>query len=290
MRNGRDGRIHPARFGLDKKEKDVNRQMDEKMLRVMANDLLQDNAEYAEFTEKFKPKKTTDDCFTPPEVYAAVLDWATQEYGITPDTRIVRPFYPGGDYEKADYSGNCAVIDNPPFSILARIIDFFHARGIRYFLFAPNLTLFSKERAECNHVIANAQIIYENGANINTSFATNMGDVKIHVSGELNRRIREAQERAKREKKKELPKYAYPMNVCSAALLGKIAVCGIDLRIRTEDAQFIRALDTQRAEGKTIFGGGFLLSDRAAAERAAAIEWGLSDRERAIIEEMNRRG
>lgn len=270
--------------------------MDKKMLRGMADDRLADNAEYAAFTEKFKPKKTTDDCFTPPEVYAAVLGWATKEYDIAPDTRIVRPFYPGGDYENADYSGNCIVIDNPPFSILARIIDFYQARGIRYFLFAPNLTLFSKERAECKHVIANAQIIYENGANINTSFATNMGDVKIHVSGELNRRIREAQERETR--KKELPKYVYPMNVCSAALPGRIAERGIDLRIRTEDAQFIRALDAQRAAGKTIFGGGFLLSDRAAAEKAAAeraaevdaIEWGLSDRERAIIEEMNRRG
>ena len=282
------------------------------MLRDMANDLLEDNAGYAEFTEKFKSKKTTDDCFTPPEVYAAVLSWATKEYEIAPDTRIVRPFYPGGDYENADYSGNCIVIDNPPFSILARVIDFYQARGIRYFLFAPSLTLFSKERPGCNHVVANAKIIYDNGANINTSFATNMGDAKIHVSGELNRRIREAQERAKREKKKELPKYVYPMNVCSAALLGKIAERGIDLRIRTEDAQFIRTMDAQRAEGKHIFGAGFLLSDRAAAERAAAeraaaeraaaeraaaeraaevgaFEWKLSDRERAIIDKMNRR-
>lgn len=272
--------------------------MDDKTLREMAGDRLEDNAEYAGFVEKFKPKKTTDDCFTPPEVYAAVLDWATQEYGLPPDTRIVRPFYPGGDYENADYGGNCIVIDNPPFSILARIVDFYQARGIRYFLFAPNLTLFSKERPNCNHVIANAKIIYDNGANINTSFATNMGGTKIHVSGELNRRIREAQERAKRERTAERPKYAYPPNVCSAALLGKIAERGIDLRIRAEDAHFIRALDAQRAAGKAIFGGGFLLSDRAAAERAAAeraaevgaFEWKLSDCERAIIDEMNRRG
>lgn len=272
--------------------------MDDKMLNEMADDRLEDNAEYADFTEKFKLKKTTDDCFTPPEVYAAVLDWATQEYGITPDTRIVRPFYPGGDYENADYGGNCIVIDNPPFSILARIIDFYHARGIRYFLFAPNLTLFSKEREYCNHVVASADIIYDNGAKVKTSFATDMGGTKIHVSGELNRKIREAQERTKRERTAELPKYAYPPNVCSAALLGKIAERGIDLRIRAEDAHFIRALDAQRAAGKTIFGAGFLLSDRAAAERAAAeraaevgaFEWKLSDRERAIIDEMNRKG
>ncbi len=271
--------------------------MDIKMLNEMADDRLENNAEYADFVEKFKPKKTTDDCFTPPEVYAAVLEWATQEYGITLDTRIVRPFYPGGDYENADYGGNCIVIDNPPFSILARIIDFYQARGIRYFLFAPNLTLFSKEREFCNHVVASTDIIYDNGAKVKTSFATNMGGTKIHVSGELNRKIREAQERAKHERTAERPKYAYPPNVCSAALLGKIAEGGIDLRISEKDTHFIRALDAQRAAGKTIFGAGFLLSDRAAAERAAAeraaevgaFEWELSDRERAIIDEMNRR-
>ena len=53
---------------------------------------------YEEFVEKFKPKKTTDDCYTPPGVYAVIKDWACKEYGIDP-AKIVRPFYPGGDYE-----------------------------------------------------------------------------------------------------------------------------------------------------------------------------------------------
>lgn len=35
-------------------------------------DLYQD---YEGFTEKFKPKKTTDDCYTPREVYETVLSW-----------------------------------------------------------------------------------------------------------------------------------------------------------------------------------------------------------------------
>ena len=30
---------------------------------------------YAAFTEKFKPKLTTDDCYTPEPVYEAVADW-----------------------------------------------------------------------------------------------------------------------------------------------------------------------------------------------------------------------
>ena len=40
--------------------------------------------DYAGFVEKFKPKKTTDDCYTPPAVYEAVKDWACRRYGIDP--------------------------------------------------------------------------------------------------------------------------------------------------------------------------------------------------------------
>lgn len=33
---------------------------------------LESNAEYEAFTDKFKHKLTTDDCYTPPKVYEAV--------------------------------------------------------------------------------------------------------------------------------------------------------------------------------------------------------------------------
>lgn len=97
---------------------------------------------YEEFIEKFKPKKTTDDCYTPPAIYEAVKDWAVKEYGIDP-AKIVRPFYPGGDYERFEYPKGCVVLDNPPFSILSKILRFYDERGIAYFLFAPTLTIFS---------------------------------------------------------------------------------------------------------------------------------------------------
>ena len=79
---------------------------------------------YEEFVEKFKPKKTTDDCYTPPAVYEAVKDWAVKEYGLE-GKEIVRPFYPGGDYESYDYPTDCVVIDNPPFSILSKICKWY---------------------------------------------------------------------------------------------------------------------------------------------------------------------
>ena len=34
---------------------------------------------YEEFVDKFKPKKTTDDCYTPGAIYEVVKDWAIKE-------------------------------------------------------------------------------------------------------------------------------------------------------------------------------------------------------------------
>lgn len=50
---------------------------------------------YDEFIKKFEQSRTTDDCFTPPEVYNAIKDWVCKRYNINPDS-ISRPFYPGG--------------------------------------------------------------------------------------------------------------------------------------------------------------------------------------------------
>lgn len=69
---------------------------------------------YEEFVDKFKPKKTTDDCYTPQYIYEAVKDWAVNEYGLQ-GREIVRPFYPGGDYENYTYPENGVVIDTRLF-------------------------------------------------------------------------------------------------------------------------------------------------------------------------------
>ena len=243
---------------------------------------------YEEFVEKFKPKRTTDDCYTPPLVYEAVKDWAVREYGLE-GARIVRPFWPGADYKNEDYSGNCVVIDNPPFSILAEIKTFYTERDIRFFLFAPHLTLFSRNDAGVNYLICCTDIVYENGAQIATSFVTNMGNDFIRTAPELTRAVEQANRESGARNQKKIPKYKYPANVISAALMGKLKFA--DLRINRNECHFIRSLDCQRAQKKTIFGGGFLLSDNAAAEiRAAEIraaeeatEWELSPRERDII-------
>ena len=96
-----------------------------------------ENTEYKEFVDKFKPKLTTDDCYTPKKVYDVVLDFVKENCKIE-GLEILRPFYPGGDYENFHYPENSVVVDNPPFSIISKIIRFYNERGIKYFLFAPH--------------------------------------------------------------------------------------------------------------------------------------------------------
>ena len=62
----------------------------------------EDSTEYKEFVDKFKPRKTTDDCYTPESIFNAVRDYACRRFGISPD-QIVRPFYPGCDFKRFDY-------------------------------------------------------------------------------------------------------------------------------------------------------------------------------------------
>ena len=44
-------------------------------------------------------QKTTDDCYTPPEIYEVIKEWVCKRYNIDPGN-VIRPFWPGSDYEK----------------------------------------------------------------------------------------------------------------------------------------------------------------------------------------------
>nr|DAU27282.1 MAG TPA: adenine-specific methyltransferase [Caudoviricetes sp.] len=240
-------------------------------------------ADYDEFVEKFKPKKTTDDCYTPPEIYAVVLDYVRERWGVG-EADVVRPFWPGGDFESFEYPDGCVVVDNPPFSILARIQAFYRERGIRFFLFAPSLTCLSGKRCmEVDHIVCDCSITYENGAVVRTGFITNLDEEHVlEADPELGRRLNEANDARLKATKKTVPKYEYPDEVITAARAQWLAAHNTPFRVRRSDACRISALDEQRSQGKSIFGGGLLLSKRAAAERAAAERWHLSERERAM--------
>ena len=254
------------------------------------------NEEYNEFLDKFEPKKTTDDCYTPDIVYDAIAAWVENEYSCSRSV-FVRPFYPGGDYQKEKYPEGCIVMDNPPFSILAEIVRFYTERGIRFFIFAPSLTIFSSSSSSCA-VVTGASITYENGANVSTSFLTNMEkNLRFRSAPDLYKVIKDANEENLREKKTELPKYSYPDHVVTSTRLEYLSKHGVEFRATLQETERISALDAQREHGKTIYGNGYLLSERAAAERAAAeraaaeraaaTRWELSEREWSIVRRLS---
>ena len=241
--------------------------------------------DYEAFVGKFQPKLTTDDCYTSAPVYDVVLDWVRKKCDIE-GCNIVRPFYPGGDYQATEYGENDVVVDNPPFSIITKIVRWYIERGIRFFLFAPHLTIFHPGRF-CTAIPCEVEVIYENGAKVKTGFVSNMlGDVAVMTAPELRAEIIKVQA----SDAPSLPKYRYPANVIRATDMGLLSRRGIDLRIPRSEVRFITKLESQNGNG--IFGGGYLISDRAAADRAAAakaaeveaIEWTLSERERRIID------
>lgn len=228
----------------------------------------QESAEYLAFVEKFKPKRTTDDCYTPPNVYAAVADWVAARYGLD-RARFVRPFWPGGDYESFAYPGGCTVVDNPPFSILSKIVRFYLARKIPFFLFAPGLTCLGNTRVDgvCA-IVTDTNVRYENGAEVTTSFLTSLEPGYVaRIALDLSDAINRADKENRRASVKTLPKYRYPDAVLHIAPLKYMAAHRTAFDLRRRDCTFIRKID---ANASGIFGGGYLLTRRAAAERAAA--------------------
>ena len=161
---------------------------------------------YGEFVEKFKPKKTTDDCYTPPDVYEVIKDFAVEQWRKEQKEKplIMRPFYPGGDFENECYPKNAFVVDNPPLSIFARILDFYLERNIRFFLFSDCRTLFSSlhKKRRLSFVISNTGIYYENGACVSTAFVTNIfNPCRLILSYNLKREITACKSQPERKKK-----------------------------------------------------------------------------------------
>ena len=248
--------------------------------------------DYDGFVEKFKPKKTTDDCYTPEIVYNAIADWVANEYHLN-KTDFVRPFYPGGDYEHFNYD-NKNVVDNPPFSILSQIIKFYIDKGIKFFLFAPTLTL-CRYGDICTVMPIGVKIEYENGAVVNTSFATNLEphEIRARTPPTLYKAVDEANKINKQKDKKSLPKYSYPMELVTTAAIHPFAKYGIDFVIPRSESVRVQALDAQRQRKKGVFGYGWLISERVKAEREKAerekAEREKAEREKAIICQLSER-
>ena len=261
---------------------------------------LVETEEYKEFVDKFKIKLTTDDCYTPAGVYEIVKKFAMEQYKFG-EEKIVRPFWPGGDYESYDYPDGCVVLDNPPFSIVSKIVRFYLDRDIKFFLFAPGLTSLKigsdRWRSVCK-IYADARITYENGASVPTAFVTNMDKSRVAYSAPiLHSALKEEYKERSAKEKKQMPKYVYPDSVLTAAQVNAYALRGVYYEVNRDECEIISALDSQKPSGKAIYGGGLLLSDRERADRERADReradreraevWELSDREKEIISNLS---
>lgn len=239
--------------------------------------------DYDAFLAKFTDNpKTTDECWTPRDVYEAVLTFVGEICDLT-DKVVLRPFFPGGDYEAADYPANGIVVDNPPFSIFTKICKFYSERKIPFFLFGPGLTISSCCRY-CTAVIVADQLTFTNGAKVKCNFATNlMGDTLITTAIRLQELLSAC---PSQNQKVNLPKYNYPPDLLSVSDFQTISKGNQDFAVSRHEAIIVKKLDHHPKE---LFGEHFLVRKAAARKAAArkAIDIPLSCREINILKQLN---
>jgi hypothetical protein len=207
-----------------------------------------------------------------------------ETYQIPEDTQVIRPFFPGGDYENADYPKGCIVVDNPPFSIFSKIVDFYLQNGIKFFLFAPSLTTLGVvvKRNGTTFVHTNIEVTYENGAKVNTGFITNLSpEVFYTTAPALHQAIKAAQDK----KAKKTRKLEYPENIFTVQMATRISRGGL--------VDFdIKRYQMAASDVKKTFGGCCIISDSAAkatAKAAAKVDEyiSLSLRDKETIAQLN---
>lgn len=201
--------------------------------------------------------KSGDEHYTPPAVYEAVKKWL---HPRTVYHNYVRPFYPGGDYESFDYSeGGTIVLDNPPFSKLTEIINFYIEKDVPFFLFAPNNTAFNLlqrgRHKVLTIVVISDKILYESGLLLSTSFVTNLRlspDKTVILSGTLSDAIKKAQGKKKM-------KAHHEETVKNAAEMKKYVVPGKDIVVKYSEVL------RKDANGVQLYGSGIRLSEETVA-------------------------
>ena len=254
-----------------------------------------ESEEYRKFVEKFnkEAEKTTDDCYTPQDVYECVRDYFIEEGVIPKGAKLVRPFYPGGDYEREEYPEGCVVYDNPPFSIISKIVKYYQDKGIKFLLYCPALT--SLNLAQHATLIAfDFHVIYDNGAGVETFLITNLYDENIAIkslSGELSRRVKNLP--SQQEDKKELQQYSTPKEVVDIKAVKYISRQGVEMVWYRNKIKVSKNLQGYKDIGKEAFGTIYLQSKaqaqaqaQAQAKRRAIIE--LSAEEQAIVNELSK--
>ena len=223
--------------------------------------------DYEGFLSKFTEKaKTTDDCYTPKDVYEAVVKYVGTITDLTGKV-ICRPFFPGGDYENAEYPDNCVVIDNPPFSLFTKICRFYTESGVPFFLFGPGLTILSCCKF-CTAVVVANQIKFDNGALVKCNFASNLYDDLIVTTAPLLDNLILAC--PSQQSPKELPKFRYPIELLSTSQLQSLSRGGVLFEVKRSQARIVRNLDLfPKSSG--LYGDHLLIGTALARAKEAAL-------------------
>lgn len=121
----------------------------------------------------------------------------------------------------------------------------------------------------------------------------------MKIYGELYKGLKAANKKTT----KSLSKYKYPQNVITSTKIADFSKYDVNIEISKNDCFFINKLDAQKTLKKSMFGAGFLVSDKVTKQimlgqnkleqnklEQETICFELSDRERKIIDELNYAG
>ena len=86
----------------------------------------------------------------------------------------VEPFFNGYNYKEVDYT-NKVVVDEPPFSQITDILDYYRTNGVYFFLYIPALCDITKLTRHSRTLIdTSVALIKQNDVTTFTSFITNL--------------------------------------------------------------------------------------------------------------------
>lgn len=194
-------------------------------------------------------RATKDEIYTDEDEYNDLTEFFKQYYPTAFAGPIVRPFYPGGNYEDlTQYPDGCLVFDNPPFSIESEIVKFYNKHNIQYILFAPGNNLNNMYNG-CS--TWSGCTIHYDAAAFFSQFLTNLDtQPTLHISGDLYNFMRAryyTRYPAKKNVKDMIPDDCYYAgNIPAIARQGKNKT----IRLVDDNYNFYRELN-----GVKVFGG-----------------------------------
>lgn len=247
---------------------------------------------------------SADECYTPPSVYDTVLNYAVERYNLQ-GKHIVRPFIPGGAFQKYVYAKNDVVIDNPPFSMTTKIVNWYIDNNIPFFLFVNGLYGVSLSRGinrKATVIVTNANVSFYNKGSekrIKLGFVTNLEPKNIVIRGDasLTKRLNGL------VNKKSFKRFRYPENFLKNSDILSALQRNVELKLTTDNCMFEDNLDYHKAQTRdtsqrlSVFGGGYLVNDKLYDEFKESLKHDLpgtygvtlSIREKKIIEHLNKK-